>query len=297
MNNIMGEEIFTFQAVNIKLQTNKTGVAKLEAYKKLIMDLSERKINSWVQENTHMVMYSATERISQQSKTSYIYGKIGKGVHFGDELVDTLNIEEAEEGITHIDKNKIWSPKITDYIFVPEIHRMAIIHGKGISINNLQRYLKEALLQVCDPNDKIIVEIMRDPLITDEILNAFKIHALDYEITYTNDDITDSADKLLDTRMKRIRAGYLALQLKADNNDSFDRTEPDELIDGGIVLAEQNGKINSAVITRKQGDDKIFLSNKEKPRFWSVETLYENFREAIVNKLKNTALKEEDEKG
>lgn len=293
----MGEEIFTFQAVNIKLQTNKTGVAKLEAYKKLIMDLSERKINSWVQENTHMVMYSATERISQQSKTSYIYGKIGKGVHFGDELVDTLNIEEAEEGITHIDKNKIWSPKITDYIFVPEIHRMAIIHGKGISINNLQRYLKEALLQVCDPNDKIIVEIMRDPLITDEILNAFKIHALDYEITYTNDDITDSADKLLDTRMKRIRAGYLALQLKADNNDSFDRTEPDELIDGGIVLAEQNGKINSAVITRKQGDDKIFLSNKEKPRFWSVETLYENFREAIVNKLKNTALKEEDEKG
>jgi len=281
------EKTFKFQIVNIKLQTIKQGLEKEGAYLNLINKMKTKKVHSSVAENIHMIIYSAYERVTSVSNTKYIYGLLGKGIYFDNELIKSLNIEESRDEIQQSNKNQILEPKTTEYIFIPKIHKFIFINSEGISVNNIYKFLKESLPLVAEKEDIVEVEIVKDPKITDEILNAFEIHSLDYTISYTNDDPTSSVDKLLDDRLKRIYAGKMTVQLEADNRGYLNMEEPDELIEGGIKLAEQNGQINQAVITKKSGDKKIKVSNKENPRYFEVKATEDNYRESIIGKVLN----------
>lgn len=274
---------FKFQVINIKLQTSKTGEDKLEAYETLIKRLKNRKIHVSVAENTHMIIYSFYKRETSISKIGYLYGTIGKGIYFENEVIRTLNIEKSEDEKAYSDKNIIFEPKIGEYIFIPAIHRLIFINTQGISINNVYKFLKESLPLVADKNDVVEVEIVKDPKITDEILSAYQVHMLDYSISYTNDDPTSSYDKLLDERLKRIFAGKLSVKVEADNHGYLDTA--DELTGGGVKLSEQNGQINEAIVTPKRGDKRIKLSNAERPRFFEVESSEDNYKESIIGKV------------
>jgi len=274
---------FKFQVINIKLQTAKTGEDKLEAYEALIKRLKNRKIHSSVAENTHMIIYSCYKKETSISNIGYLYGTIGKGIYFENEVIRTLNIEKSEDEKAYSDKNKILEPKVGEYIFIPSIHRFIYINTQGITINNIYKFLKDSLPLVADKNDIVEVEIVKDPKITDEILNAYQVHMLDYSISYTNDDPTSSYDRLLDERLKRIFAGKLSVKVEADNHGYLDTA--DELTGGGVKLSEENGQINEAVITQKRGDKKIKLSNAERPRFFEVESSEDNYKESVIGKI------------
>lgn len=274
-----------FQIINIKLQTNKQGVEKEDAYLNLIHKLKTKKIHSSVAENTHMIIYSDFERATPVSNVRYVYGKLGKGIYFENELINSLNIAESKDEKQQSNKNQILEPKIAEYIFIPTVHRFIFINSPGISINHIHKFLKESLPLVADKEDIVEVEIVKDPKITDEILNAFAIHSLDYTISYTNDDPTKSVEKLLDDRLKKIFAGKMTVQLEADNRGHLNMDEPDELIEGGVKLAEQNGQINQAIITKKMGGKKIKLSNRENPRYFDVEANEYDYRERIIGKV------------
>lgn len=284
---------FKFQMINIKLQTNKFGENKTNAYKNLIKKLKEGKVHSSVEKNIHMMIFSCFERATAVTKTEYIYGRLGKGIHFDKDTVDTLNIEKAEEEKIITNKNQILDPDIAEYIFIPSIHRFIFLNVSGISIKNVYKFLKENLPLVADKEDIVEVDIVKDPKITEEILNAFQIHFIDYNISYTNDDITSSAEKYLDEHLKKLNVGTFKAQLKADHNGALNTKEPDELIEGGIKLAEQNGQINEAVITRYQGGDKERLTNKENPRYFDVDASDDNYRETIISKVLRLFRKDE----
>jgi len=285
---VEGIKTFKFQIVNIKLQTNKQGLDKEKAYLNLIEKMKTRKIHSSVAENTHMIIYSAYKRITPVSNTEYIYGLLGKGIYFDNEIIKSLNIEESRDEIQQSNKNQILEPKTAEYIFIPKNHKFIFINSTGISVNNIHKFLKESLPKVADKGDIVEVEIVKDPKITDEILNAFEIHSLDYTISYTNDDPTSSVEKLFDNRLKKLYAGKVTVQLEADNRGHLNMEEPDELIEGGVKLAEQNGQINQAVITKKRGGKKIKLSNKENPRYFDIEATENDYKESIIGKVINT---------
>ena len=282
---VLKDKKIKFQIINIKLQTNKQGLEKEDAYLNLIHKLKTKKIHSSVSENTHMIIYSDFERTTQVSNVKYVYGRLGKGIYFENELINSLNIAESKDEMQQSNKNQILEPKIAEYIFIPKVHRFVFINSAGISVNNIHKFLKESLPLVADKEDIVEVEIVKDPKITDEILNAFAIHSLDYTISYTNDDPTKSVEKLLDERLKKLFAGKMTVQLEADNRGHLNMDEPDELIEGGVKLAEQNGQINEAIITKKMGGKKIKLSNKENPRYFDVEANEYDYKERIIGKV------------
>lgn len=279
------DQKFKFQVINIKLQSKKVGVEKETAYIDLIKKMKNRKIHSSVAENTHMIIYSYFEKITPVSKIKYLYGNLGKGIYFEEDLIDSINIEKSAGEKQPSNKNTILEPKIAQYIFIPKIHRLIFINVPGISITNIHKFLKDSLPKVADKEDIVEVEMVKDPKITDEILKAYEIHSLDYEISYTNDDPTSSQKKLLDTRLKRIFAGKLTVKLEADHNGHLNMSVPDELIEGGVKLAEQNGQINEAVITKRQGERKVKLSNREAARHFEIESTEENYKETIIGKV------------
>lgn len=151
------------------------------------------------------------------------------------------------------------------------MHKFVIIL-KETSINATQvlKFFSKSLSQVADKNDIVEVEVVKDPKITTDILSAFALHKLSYTISYTNDDPNEPISDLFDKRLKRKNIGKLMVGLQADNNGAINKDDPDELIQGGVMLAEQNGVINEAIITRAPGEKKIRLHNQNKPRIFSV---------------------------
>jgi len=277
------ERNYIIQVINIKLQTQKEGDQKYEAYKSLIQSIKGK--HARVAENQHMILYNIFDRKIESSQTEYQYGNLGKGIFFDSEEITNIGISELTPERTHPDKSMIQASKSTLYFFIPSIHKFCLINKDGINANNTLKYLLQVLTEVADKEDIVEVELIKEPKITEDLLSAFAIHSLDYEISYTNDDPTSTIDKLFDNRLKRLQIGDITVKMKADHNGSLNTEEKDELIEGGIRLAEQNGTINEAVITRKRGGKRMTVTNKDKPRRISIQANDNNLKEVIVTKI------------
>ncbi len=277
---------YSVQVINIKLQTDKEGDEKTKAYEMLFKRLVRKKILESIGENKAMIIYSYYESGTSKN-VRFLYGYISKGIYFDKDEVNTLSIEKSENVKTKSDRDSILAPKTNLYIFIPSIHKFCLIHKQDeyISINEVYRFLKTGIEKIRDEEDIVEIEIVKEPGITDEILNAFAIQYLDYTISYTNDDPTSSQMQLFDNRLKKIQAGNAHIQLKADHHGELNKDEPDELIEGGIRLAEMNGTINEAVIKVSEKEKWIKVSNKKSPRVIIIQAFENTFKETIVSKI------------
>ncbi len=277
------EKKYYLQVINIKLQTLKEGAEKDEAYMRLIEKLSENKIHMRVAENKHMIIYNGYRSKTTFSNVEYIYGTIGKGIYFEQDEINSIIISKAKTEKTKNDLDKISGAKTTTYIFIPSAHRFCILMNSGITGNETYKFLKSSLKSVADKADIVEVEIEKDSKIVDEIFQAYKIHSVDYTISYTNDDTMSEIADAYDARLKRLHIGKMNLKAEADHNGELNMEEDDELLKGGIELATSNGTINKVVITKKQGEAKKTISNIDKTRNFEVTANDENFKNIIVN--------------
>jgi hypothetical protein len=273
---------FEFEIINLKLQTKKSDEEKYEAYKTILPELVKLKCHSAVGENKHLIIYSAFAKVTETG-VEYIYGSIGKGIYFNDEEGSALDIENLKTEREKFDTNKIYNPDRTDYIFVPAAHRLCIIIGNKISGNDVRKFLISNASIVVTQGDRIEIEIEKEETAISELLNAKKVHKLDYTITYTNDDTLGAAASLFDKRLKNSQIGKLNLKAESDHND-FMKIEGEEILEGGIELARSNGNINSADITTLKGERKT-ISSKDKPKRIKIKADYEKFRTVIVSTI------------
>lgn len=280
MNEI--DPIFEFEVINIKLQTEKNDLYRHEAYKNIILGLVKLKCHSAVGENKHLIIYSATPKITDDG-VEYIYGRIGKGIYFSDEKGSALDIENSKTEDEKFDTKKIYNPNITDYVFIPAAHRICVRLGDKISGNDVRKFLLLNAKFVVDEKDKIEIEIEKEETAITELLTAKKVHKIDYSISYTNDDTLGASASLFDRRLKKSQIGKLHLKAEADHHD-FMEIKGEEILEGGIELAKSNGNINSADITTITGVRKT-ISSKDKPKKIKIKSDYEVFRKVVVSTI------------
>ncbi|WP_297101809.1 DUF4747 family protein [uncultured Draconibacterium sp.] len=274
--------IFEFEVVNLKLQTKKSDAEKLEAYKAIILKLVELKCHSAVSENQHLIMYSAYQK-KTETGIEYIYGRLGKGIYFDNKNGRSLDIESSTTEEEEYDTSKLYNPDYTDYVFIPSAHRLCVQLGNKITASQVRRFLISNASQVIQYGDKIAVEIQKEETAISELLTAKKVHKLDYSISYTNDDTLGAAASLFDRRLKRSQIGKVNVKAEADHND-YMNIEGEEILEGGIELAKGNGNINSAEITTSDGERKT-VTTKDKAKRIKIQSDYESFRTAIVNRI------------
>jgi hypothetical protein len=276
------EPTFEFEVVNIKLQTKKNDNEKLNAYKAIILKLVELRCHSAVSENKHLIMYTAYQK-QTDTGVDYIYGNIGKGIYFDKEKGRSLDIESSRTENEEYNTSKIYNPDRTDYVFIPTAHRLCVLIGNKITGNQVRIFLISNAAKVVEPGDKIEIEIQKEETAINELLTARKVHKLDYSISYTNDDTLGAAASLFDRRLKRSQIGKVNVKAEADHND-YMKIEGEEILEGGIELAKENGNINSAEITTSTGERKT-VTTKDKASKIKIQSDYESFRTAIVNRI------------
>ncbi|WP_430812970.1 MULTISPECIES: DUF4747 family protein [unclassified Carboxylicivirga] len=277
---------YKFEVINIKLQTEKEGDDKKEAYIKLITDLVDNKVHSAVAENKHIMLYSYFRKKTEVTGVDYLYGRIGKGFYFDKKSGQAIDIENLKSETIENDTSKIFDASIAEFIFIPEAHRFCIQLGAKISGNDVRKFFMNSLLEVKEQNDIIRIELENEPKAIDEILTAKRIHKIDYVVTYTNDDVLSASADLFDKRLKKSQIGKIEIKAESDHND-FMNIKGEELLEGGIELARSNGAIKSATITTSENTRKT-VKSADTPLRIEIKSTAEKFRGYMANLIMKT---------
>lgn len=221
-----------------------------------------------VGKNEAVTMYSPHKR--EEGGVTYYYGSIGKGVYF-----DSAEIRVMKDtGVTFEanEKNRLIEPETTDYLYVPSIHRFGLVKKtSSVSINDFVKFLIQSTQGAAIEPEKLEIDFGRNPSIIQEIFQAEKVYELSYEITYTNNDALPSQGDLLDEILKEGNIGSLKVNAKSDHHDEGLNIEKVPILGGGLELAKNNGKINTAKILPKQGRKVKRISNTETPKIEEFE--------------------------
>lgn len=278
---------WNYQIINIKLQTNKKGEAKLAAYGKLIDDLAKKHVHCPIAKNKHIIIYSCFPGTTEAGN-DYLYGNLGKGIFFDKDIIENISIDQSKIEQALPDKDRILDSENARYYFIPSVHKFIIIlNNSSINASQMLKYFQKALSEVSDKEDIVTADIVKDPQITESILGAFALHSLSYTISYTNDDPNASIGRMFDKRLKKLNVGKADISLQADNRGAINKDEEDELIQGGVNLAEQNGMIKEAIITREQGGRREKLLNQNVPRTYKVTASVDSYTNIVINHVVN----------
>lgn len=260
----MSTKKFKFFVFNVKLQTEKKGEERIQAYEDLFKALTARNRNSKLKKNEAIRMYRPFERNIDGIK--YFYGGLSKGISFFDR--DEIRVMEDDNlSKETVNKNKIFDPTIGDYLFIPSIHRFALLNKpKSITVNDFMKFLNDHLPKFVKAPDKIEIDFERESSIIDEIFKARAVYSLSYEISYTNNDALSSQGQLFDSILKENNVGKLSLIAQSDMSEEGMKIKQVDFLGGGLEVAKNNGVIKSAVIKPLSSNKKIKVSNVEKPK-------------------------------
>lgn len=273
-----------FNVFNIKLQSDLEGELRIKAYQDLFIKLTGKKVFTRVNKTEAVTIYPAYVR--EQNGTVYYYGAMGKGISFFDKAEISFSIDN-EFSTEPTERNKLIEPITTDYIFIPSIHRFALIRkGEGISISDCKKFLDEQLNKIITKDEKINVDFERDELVVDEIINAKAVYSIEYSISYSNNDALKSQGALFDKLLHKNNIGKLNVSASSDHNESGMDIKEVDFLGGGLEVAKKNGIIKSAHIKPQNSNKKIYLRNINTPKTETVDIEdSDNFFLKIFNKL------------
>lgn len=272
---------FKTQIINLKLLSNNRSGA--EAYKDIIEKIHKQKIHIPVYgEMQHLILrtqFCDVVRIEGKD-VEVIYGKVAKYTVIDGK--DWINLNNMEIEAVDLPANYFPNIKETDYIFIPDAHRLVIVNGYGISINHLYKFMHQAVKDVIgiDEQHEVIIEQSED--VFTRIFNADAIQKLYIDISYSNADIGDEAYEFMDGQMKASDVGRLKMEI-APNHNSCLKTD-NVLLGGAIKVARSNGYVKANII---ENGDKVKIDTKEHPRVEIIQCEEIELRLQIVRRIMN----------
>lgn len=159
----------------------------------------------------------------------------------------------------------------TDYIFIPSQHRFYIKKSSKISFTAAKLFLEKALNEVKNPKDDIEVILIQSKEEYQRIFAADKILGLELALTYTNDDIADSAHDDMDELLKDANVGTTNMSFKPDASGELDADST--LIKGGLELARENGHAKAKIVEENKT---TIIQTKDKAQKISISVAEED---------------------
>lgn len=258
-----------FFVVNVKLQSDKQGEERLQAYDNLIRDLTNLEPFTKLGKNQAITIYRPLHSIHNGIK--YYYGRVGKGISFFDrESVSILKDSTLKQ--EDVEKNKLIDPVVGTYMYIPSIHRFALLsQSTSVHISDFYKLLNEHLHKIISSSDLIEILIQKDATVIERIFEATAVYNLNYEITYSNNDSMGAQGQLFEKILKENHIGKLQVSARSDHSEQGMNISEVNFLGGGIEVAKQNGVIKSASIKETENSKILKVTNEEKPSIFSFE--------------------------
>lgn len=270
-------KLFQFHGINIKLLSNERKGE--QAYFDLMRDLFDKDIIARVSSEKSMTLRTQARRTIVWRGNEYriLYGKITRftmleGEHWYN--AKKKEIESIALPLQDIFPNGFE----TDYYFFPFAHRFFVRINSKVSLKAIENFLQLGLGRVVKDNEKFSITIIQSSDAIEQILNAPELNYLTVRISYTNDDIGDDAQELIDQLLKDGQIGELNATIKPDQHGSLDTNS--KIVKGLLEISKENGTAE-ATIKNSQGQREKIITH-DHPEKFTVEDVSED---NIISKL------------
>ena len=239
-NRQISERNYSLYLLNIKLRPS----ADEGRYSDLFQHAFNMRLPICVRGEECMVLKSLTNLVCQLSSGRSVSVLTGKIVRYtridnGRDWFDLNTMDKAEE--VDLPSNVFPNLKETDYIFIPEAHRLAFVKGSGFSANTVQKFLSSLLFQAKEEGDELEVDVITDVVQVEQILNASEIKRLFVNLSYSNADENEGAAEVLDELMRGSKASTF-------RNEMTGQIDPNsELVKAFLDLASNNGYAEASI--------------------------------------------------
>lgn len=142
----------------------------------------------------------------------------------------------------YFDLNKFPNAKEIDFYFFPKYHKIAVIGDKGPSLKQVQTFFQQAFNKVVmqEFNESVEVNIVTDSVAIDKIFENRKLTSLEIHVSYSNNDMNDGYQALIDNEMKKGNVRKVNAKFSATPKVPMSLNK-EGVIGGFLGLAQNNG--------------------------------------------------------
>lgn len=143
-------------------------------------------------------------------------------------------------------------------IFVPKFHILSFRKSSKISINQVQKYLSEALNKI--EENEFTIDIVKSQDEIQRILDADKLISINAKVSFDNGTHTDDFRKAFEDKAKQSKAEYIEIELRGTKEHPLDKSK-DSLVETLIKISEMNGMVVAKI--QADLDSKVEIINTE----------------------------------
>lgn len=274
------ELTYKVQILNIKLLSNDRKGSS--AYEDIIKGIHQNKISIPVISNTHMILRTMFKDVVDVNGVGVqiLYGKVSKYTVIDGK--DWINLNNMEVENIDLPANIFPNLKESEYIFIPEAHRLAIINKDSISVRHVEKFLRGAIKEVVKPTEEFEVCIEQADDAFERITKAEQILKLHIDISYSNADVGDDAYEFMDNQLRNGEVGRLKMDISPNHNKNINTNGT--VINGSLKVAQSNGSAQATII---EGGKRIVVDTKEHPRTIVIKCAETLMKLKVVNHIIN----------
>ena len=195
-----------------------------------------------------------------------------------------MNMDNLEIVGFEIPKNLFPNPVEADFVFYPDLHRMAVPCKTRITPNTIRTLTEGLFNKVIDKSEKVEVIVEQSSDAFDRIINAKELKKIHVEINPSNADTNKDAADFIDKELKMMGAGLYVTEIHPNATGRLN-TKKSKIIKGILELASSNGHAVATIIN--DNDKKEKINTEKHPAVYSVEAVSaEEAKGILYNKLK-----------
>jgi len=210
-----------------------------ENFTQLYVDLIRKLHSENIAINTRGEKYMELRTLSSYDNDKVIYGKLTfytilNGNDWYNKRSKTIENVELENDLYP-------NAKEIEYYFIPEAHRFCFINKtNGIAMSQIEIFLSKALPLIVDQDKTVIVtkELTED--VIDRIISASKLFKLQIELSYSNNDLSEDFEELLDNDLREGQVKNLNLLARSFKSETID-LEKSKFLNAALRLSQSNG--------------------------------------------------------
>jgi hypothetical protein len=270
---------FKISMFNIKISPKESDENFTELYADLIKRLHIENIAVNTRGDKWMEM--RTQFSYENNKILYgklIYYTILEGTEWYNKRDKTIQTVELDEALYP-------NAKEIEYFFIPEAHRFCFISkASGIAMSQIERFLAEALPRLVDENKIVLINQELTTDIIDRIINAQKLFRLEVGISYSNNDLSEEFEELLDNDLRESQIQSLNMTAKSFKADTIDLANS-KILKAALKLSQSNGYAEATI--QNDGGKNEIISTIEYPRKEPIFSTEGQEHIDVFNKIMN----------
>jgi hypothetical protein len=176
--------------------------------------------------------------------------------------------------------------KEMEYVFLPRIHRFCLlVRRQKAPLVSIRMFLERGLNRTARDDEEVHVTIEKSHDFLEEILEAPHILNIDFQISFSNQDLNDEYTNLVDNQLRDAEIEYLQISGRAREGKSVELQKSTFLM-GAVGLVPSNGHATARIVNRDGYQQ--WVRTSDYPRQFRLQCSEGQKTEAIVRHLLQT---------